>query len=178
MLQQNIEILSCEPAVWRRNRCYMAACGVADPKAVLRRAPNSLRMDHAAPSFLQRRLLLQRSLQLTAVQLYEQHPGCLTQISTERLVQRLQFMEQRGQELSCSGIMSGKHDRFLAAVGASQAEWQAWAAANPPEACPLYGWAQQAAEEEAARLTAALPPALAHAERRVHARARRKSAVP
>ena len=105
MLQQNIEILSCDRNVWQHNLCYMAACGVADPKAVLRRAPNSLRMDHAAPSFLQRRLLLQRSLQLTAVQLYEQRPSCLTRISTERLVQRLQFADQRGQELSCSGIM-------------------------------------------------------------------------
>ena len=52
------ETLGCAPAVWRRNLCYMAACGVADPKAVLRRCPHLLEFDQAAPDFLQRRLLL------------------------------------------------------------------------------------------------------------------------
>ena len=60
--------------MWRRNLCYMAACGVADPKAVLRQCPLLLHYDQAAADFVQRRLLLQRVAPLTAAQLYEQHP--------------------------------------------------------------------------------------------------------
>ncbi len=144
----------------------MAACGVSDPKAVLRQAPNLMHFDHAAAGFLQRRLLLQRCFQLSASQLYEQHPGCLTQIAAERLAQRLQFVEHCGRQLSMTSVVRAKQETFLAAVGASQAEWEAWAAANPLAACPLYRWAQQAAEEEAAQLAAALPPELAQWEPR------------
>ncbi|KAI7837657.1 hypothetical protein COHA_008519 [Chlorella ohadii] len=154
----------------------MAACGVADPKAALRRAPNLLHFDYAAAGFLQRRLLLQRCFQLTAAQLYEQHPSCLSQISVERLVQRLQFAEHRGQEGSMQCVVKAKQETFLAAVGASQAEWEAWAAASPSEACPLYGWAQQAAADEVARLAAALPPELAQGEKRPN-RFKRRSQV-
>ena len=56
--------------------------------------------------------------------------------------------------------VTGSRTLFLLALGASQGEWEAWAAANPPDACPLHCWAQQAAGEEAARLAAALPPEL------------------
>ena len=196
MLLTHPTVLGCDPAVWRRNLCYMAACGVADPKAVLRRAPNLLHFDHAAAGFLQRRLLLQRCFQLTAAQLYEQHPSYLTQTGADVLVQRLQLVEHRGQAHRLVGNAAGGGKRataspgqpainvravgrpvreFLAAVGASQAEWEAWAAANPPTACPLYGWAQQAAAEEAARLAAVLPPELAQWERCTSTRFKRKA---
>ena len=142
----------------------MAACGVADPKAVLRQHPKLLQYDHGSEAFLQFRLLLQRATGLTAAQLYEQHllyrryePAELAQ-----LAQWLLRSEQRGlsaqQRLH---LMTEKYyPELWAAVGASHAEWKAWAA-DPPPACPLYGWVQQAAAEEAARLAAALPPELA-----------------
>ncbi len=176
-------MLGCEPAVWRRNVCNMAACGVADPKAVLLKRPLLLPLDHAAPSFLQRRLLLQQAFRLTAAQLYEQRSHILPMLEPSQLAQRLQFVEQRGQAhrlvakaqggrkpaaasaatrqpaLSLVAV-TGTLQQFLPAVGASQAEWEAWAAANRPAAFPLYGWAQQAAAEEAARLAAVLPPEL------------------
>ncbi|KAI7837663.1 hypothetical protein COHA_008525 [Chlorella ohadii] len=170
MLLKSHSVLYCDPAVWWRNLCYMAACGVADPKAVLRRCPLLLHVDQAAPDFLQRRLLLQRVAQLTAPQLYEQHPGWLRQRKVPDLAQRLQFVEHRGRDAAqlLAAVLYQPLPDLLAAGGASQAEWEAWAAANPPEACPLYGWAQQAAEEEAARLAAALPPELAQWEWRPH----------
>ncbi|KAI7836218.1 hypothetical protein COHA_009899 [Chlorella ohadii] len=177
------EVLSCPPALWQRNLCGMAACGVADPNAVLLHRPQLLYKDHAAPSFLQRRLLLQRAFRLTAAQLFEGHSHRLDQLEPPAIVQRLQFVEQHGQAHrlvakakagrkpaaasaeDCQPALSlvavtGTLQQYLAAVGASQAEWEAWTAANPPAAIPLYGWAQQAAEEEAARLAAALPPEL------------------
>ncbi|PRW05900.1 acetolactate synthase isoform A [Chlorella sorokiniana] len=189
MLLRSSSALGVEPAVWQRNLRYMAACGVADPKMVLRQSPNLLHFDHGAPGFLQRRLLLQRCFQLTAAQLYGA-PSYLTQISADKLAQRLQFVEQRGQAqrlvaaapaapaipasstLKLSHLLRGV-PQFLAAMGVSQAEWEAWAAANPPAACPLYRWAQQAAAEEAVRLAAALPPELAQRERRQHSAAPR-----
>ncbi len=144
----------------------MAACGVASPKAVLLRlAPRLLHLDHAAPGFLQRRLLLQRCTRLTAVQLYEQHPSWLrNQRKVPGLAQRLQFVEHCGfgglLVVMMRYVLHEPLPTFLRAVGASRAQWEAWTAANPPAACQLYGWAQQAAEEEAARLAAALPPEL------------------
>ncbi|KAI7837672.1 hypothetical protein COHA_008533 [Chlorella ohadii] len=197
MLLKTSAVLSCDPAVWQRNLCCMAACGVADPNAVLQRAPNLLSLDHAAADFLQRRLLLQHCFQLTATQLYEQHPSYLLAAEAPALAQRLQFVQHRGQAHRLVAKASRWASRataspgqpaitvrtvgrplreFLAAVGASQAEWEAWAAANPPTACPLYCWAQQAAEEEAARLAAALPPELSQWERRLHSRSRRRGA--
>ena len=190
MLRKNIEILSCVPAVWRCNLCYMAACGVANPKAVVLQRPQLLFLDQAAASFLQRRLLLQRAFGLALGELYGQ-PHCLTLLQPGELAQRLQFVEQRGQAhrlvAKAAGgrtpaaanseerrpmltlvAVTGTQKQFLPAVGASQAEWEAWAAANPPAACPLYRWAQQAAAEEAAQLAAALPPELARYEQRQH----------
>ena len=177
MLLKSHDLVSCEPAVWQRNLCYMAACGVADPKAALKRCPLLLSRDHATPDFVQRRLLLQRCFQLTAAQLYEQHPAWLRHRKVPDLAQRLQFVEHRGRQLSQTSVVRAKQNAFLAAVGASQAEWEAWAAANPPSACPLYGWAQQAAAEEAARLAAALPLELAQFERPNKSTARSKVAV-
>ena len=192
MLLKNAAVLGCDPDVWRRNLCYMAACGVADPQAVLLQRPQLVHLDHAAASFVQRRLLLQHAFGLAAGQLYEQ-PHFLIRLEPGELAQRLQFVEHRGQAhrlvakaagggqgaaaslgkqqpvLSLNAVTRGL-DRFLPAVGASQAEWEAWAAANPPDACPLHVWAQQAAEEEAAWLAAALPPELAQAERRQHSK--------
>ncbi len=179
MVLKSPETLGCDPAVWWCNLCHMAACGVADTKAVLRQFPLLLPVDHASPDFLQRRLMLQRVAQLSAAQLYERHPGWLLRRKVPDLVQRLHFVEHRGQDAAhllvyaLYRLLQG----FLAAVGASQAEWEAWAAANPPAACPLYRWAQQAAEEEAARLAAALPPELAQFELKPHTHFRRK-AVP
>ena len=163
MLLKNPSALNCDPAVWRRNLCYMAACGVGDPKAVLRQGPYLLHVDHATADFLQRRLLLQRVAQLTVAQLYEQHPGWLLRRKVPDLAQRLHFVEQRGCDVRqlLYRVLHGPLAQLLAAVGASEAEWAAWAAANPPAACPLYSWAQQAAADEAARLAAALPPELA-----------------
>ena len=159
MLLKSPAALGCDTAVWRRNLCYMAACGVADPKAVLRQCPLLLCINQAAPLFQQRRLLLQHVAQLTAAQLYEQHPTWLLRRKVPALAQRLHFVEHRGQDmrqlLSCA--LNEPTKGFLAAVGASQAEWAAWAATNPPKACPLYGWVQREAAKEAARLTAALP---------------------
>ena len=187
------DLLGCPPTVWRRNLCYMAACGVADPQAVLQHRPELFSVDQAAPAFLQRRLLLQQAFRSTAAQLYAR-PHCLLNLEAPELAQRLRFVEQRGQahrlvatatrgrkprgaigqeRLPALSLVTVTGDSFLLALGASQAEWEAWAAANPPEACPLYRWAQQAAEEEAARLAAALPPELARYEPRVHARYRR-----
>ncbi len=177
------DILGCPPAVWRRNLCYVAACGVADPRALLLRTPILLYQDHAAADFLQRRLMLQRAFRLSAAQLYERHYHRLTYLGPPELARRLQFVEQRRQAhrlvakaeggrkpaaataeerrpvLSMVAV-TGTLQQFLPAVGASQAEWEAWAAANRPAAFPLYIWAQQAAAEEAARLAAALPPEL------------------
>ena len=199
MLLKSRSVLECDAAVWRRSLCYMAACGVADPKAVLRHAPGLLPCDHAAVEFLQRRLLLQRAFGRTAAQLYGQHCYRLVRLVPTELAQRLQFVQHCGQAhrlmakaargpkpaaasaeerrpvLSLVAVTSTL-ERFLAAVGASQAEWEAWAAANPPAACPLYHWAQQAATEEAARLAAALPPELAAYEPRQHWAARRRRA--
>ena len=167
MLLKNPSALSCDPAVWRRNLCYMAACGVVDPKAVLRQCPILVHVDHAAPDFLQRRVLLQRVAQLTATQLYEQHPSWLLRRKVPDLAQRLHFVEHRGydarQLLWC--VLHEPQKDYLVAVAASQEEWEAWAAASSPEACPLY-WVQQVAAEEAARLAAALPPELAQIESR------------
>ena len=162
MLLKTPETLGCDPAVWRRNLCCMAACGVADPKAVLQRFPLLLSLDQAAPDFLQRWLMQQRVAQLSAAQLYEQHPAWLRHRKVPDLAQRLHFVEQRGRDAAqlLSFVLYKPLLVLLAAVGASQAEWEAWAAANPTAACPLYRWAQQAAEEEAARLAAALPPEL------------------
>ncbi len=185
--------LECAPAVWHRNLCYMAACSVADPKAVLLKRPRLLYLDQAAPSFLQRRLLLQWAFRLTAAQLYVQQPSYLDAPVPQALAQRLQYVEHRGQAhrlvakasrgrkpatasaeerqpaLSMAAV-TNTWELFLPAVGASQAQWEAWAAANPPAACPLFAWAQQAAAEEAARLAAALPPELAQLERQPHPR--------
>ena len=179
MLLKNHSVLECAPGVWRRNLCYMATCGVADPKAVLRHAPLLLHVDHVAADFLQRRLLLQQVAQLTAVQLYEQHPSWLMHRTVPELAQRLQFVEQRGRSSMQRLLVNVLHKplpQLLTALGASQAEWEAWAAANPPATCPLYRWAQQAAAEEAARLAAALPPELAQHEQRVHSQYGRRSA--
>ena len=191
MLLKSHSVLGCDATVWRRNLCYMAACGVADPIAVLRHAPGLLHYDHAAAEFLQRRLLLQRAFRLTAAQLYEQHCYRLVYLAPTELVQRLQFVqhcdqasrlvakaargskpaaasaEERRAALSLVAV-TGNLERFLPTVGASQAEWEAWAAANPPAACPLYSWAQLEAAEEAAQLAAALPPELAAYEPRQH----------
>jgi len=200
MLLKNHSTLNCDPTVWRRNLCYMAACGVADPHAVLGQAPILLHFDHAAADFLQRRLMLQHFFQMTAAQLYEQHPRCFVRICVERLAQRLQFVEQRGQAhrlvakaangggWAATGgeeqqpalslrTVAGEPERFLAAMGASQAEWEAWAASNPPAACQLFGWAQQAAAEEAARLAVALPPELAQWEKQPHSLRRKGAAI-
>ncbi len=192
MLLSSHSALACGPAVWRRNLCYMAACGVADPKAVLRQWALLLHVDQAAPDFLQRRLMLQRCFRLTAAQLYEQQAGYLVVGEAPALAQRLQFVEQRGQAhrlvakttggrkpLTASPGQSAITVRavgrplreFLAVVGASQAEWEAWAAANPAAACLLHGWAQQAAAEEAAQLAAVLPPELAQWQPRQHSSA-------
>ncbi|PRW05909.1 RNA polymerase sigma factor [Chlorella sorokiniana] len=89
--------LGVDPAIWQHNLCYMAACGVADPKTVLRQRPRVLSFDPAAAGFLQRRLLLQRCFQLTAAQLYEQQPSYLVLATAPDLAQRLQFVEHRGQ---------------------------------------------------------------------------------
>jgi hypothetical protein len=161
-------VLGVEPALWQRNLCIMAACGVADPKAVLQECPLLLPLDYAAPTFVQRRLLLQRVTQLTAAQLYEQHPAWLHHRKVPDLAQRLRFMEHRGSDVQqhIHKTLTKPLRVFLPALRASQAEWEAWAATNPPNACPLYRWAQQVAAEEAARLAAALPPELAQRERR------------
>ena len=183
MLKKTHNVLSCEPGVCRRNLLYMAACGVADPAAVLQQRPQLLPCDHAASGSIESRLVLLRCFRLTAAQLFEGHPGCLAVLKTPVLAQRLQFVEQRGQahrlvakaarsrkQRSASSeerrpaltlvAVTGPLPGFLAAVGASKQEWEAWAAANPAKACPLYRWAQQAAAEEAQRLAAALPPEL------------------
>ncbi len=175
MLLKSPETLECASAVWRRNLCCMAACGVADLHAVLRRQPTLLPRDHAAPDFLQRRLILQHVAQLSAAQLYEQHPAWLRHRIVPDLAQRLQFVQHRGRDTAqlLVVVLHKPLPNLLAAVGASQAEWEAWAATNPPAACPLYGWAQQAAEEEAARLAAALPPELAQWEPRQHSAGRK-----
>ena len=190
MLSKCPHILSCDTIVWRRNLCYMAACGVADPKAVLRQCPLLLYVDHAAPNFLQRRLLLQRAFGLTATQLYAR-PQLLRSLEPTELAQRLQFVQHCGQahRLVAKAARGGKPvpasaeerrpalslyavsrnlEVFLPTVGASEAEWEAWAAANPPAACPLYSWAQQAAADEAARLAAVLPPELVGYEPQQH----------
>ena len=180
-LMKQPEALSCSPTVWRRNLCYMTACGVADPTALLLRIPNLLYKDHAAAGFLQRRLLLQRAFGLTPAQLYEQHSARMSALGSPELAQRLQFVEHWGQthrlvakaargpkpaaasakeRLPALSLYAVTAERFLQAVGASQAEWEVWSAANLPEACPLYRWAQQTAADEAARLAAALPPEL------------------
>ena len=160
--------LHCDATVWRRNLCFMAACGVADPKAVLRQCPLLLPVDQAAPDFVQRRLLLLRVAQLTAAQLYEQQPTWLLRQKVPDLARRLQFLQHRGQEmrqlLSC--VLHQSQKDYLAAVGASQAEWEAWTARHPPEIFSLYRWALQEAAEAAAQLAAALPPELVPRRRR------------
>ncbi|PRW05898.1 adenylate cyclase [Chlorella sorokiniana] len=176
MLIKRLYVVACDPMVWRRNLCVMAAFGVADPRAVLRQCPYLLLHDHAAPTFVQRRLMLQRCTQLTAAQLYEQHPRWLYHRKVPDLAQRLQFVEHCGSDMRqlMVYVLFEPLKDLLPAVGASQAEWEAWAAVNPPAACPLYRWAQQAAAEEAARLAATLPPELAQRERRLHSLTQRK----
>ena len=170
--------LYCDATVWRRNLCYMAACGVADPKAVLQQCPLLLHVDHADADFLQRRLLLLRVAQLTAAQLYGQHPRWLRHRKVSDLAQRLHFVEHRGQDMQrlLYRVLYEPLAKVVAAVGASQAEWAVCAAANPPVACPLYGWAQQVAAEEVARLAAALPPELVQWQPRQQVRNRRTDA--
>ena len=92
------------------------------------------------------------------------------------LVQRLQYVRQRGCDVRplLQFVLYHTLASYLAAVGASQAEWEAWTAANPPAACPLYRWVQREAAEEAARLTTALPPERAAFEPRQHSAAKRK----
>lgn len=65
-LMHEPEVLSCPPAVWRRDLCNIG--GLQRGGAVQQYK------DHAAPSFLQCSLLLQQAFQLTAAQLYEHHP--------------------------------------------------------------------------------------------------------
>ena len=176
MLNRNPAALEVEPGLWRRNLRYMAACGMADPIAVLGQCPQLLHRDQAAADFLQRRLVRQRCAELTAAQLYEQHPGWLRHCKVPDLAQRLHFVEQRCRDVRPLVYPALIHrlDQFLAIVGASKQEWDAWAAGHPAAAWPLYHWAQQAAEEEAQRLAAAVPPEL-----RQHSAARqfRKAAV-
>ena len=97
MVKRSPDTLNCDASVWRCNLRYMEACGVADPVAVLYLGPRLLHHNHAAPDFVARRLLLQRYWGLSAAQLYERHAGFLTQLKVERLVQRLQYVEHRGQ---------------------------------------------------------------------------------
>ena len=162
MLKSNPAALHCEPGVWRRNLRYMAACGVADPAAVLQHAPLLLHRNQAAADFLQRRLMLQRCAGLTAAQLYERHPSWLRHRKVPDLAQRLHFVEQRGGDVGAllPAVLYDRLPTFLAAAGASEEEWEAWAAVHPPAAWPLYRWAQHAAAAEALRLAAVLPPEL------------------
>ncbi|PRW05917.1 superkiller viralicidic activity 2-like 2 isoform B [Chlorella sorokiniana] len=180
MLLKSPEVPQCDSMVWQRNLCVMAACGVADPKAVLLRCPWLLPLDHVASEMMQRRLLLQHCTQLTAAQLYAQHPDWLRRRKVPDLAQRLQFVEHRGRDMRqlLTYLLYRSLKDFLPAMGASQAEWAAWAAANPPNACSLYCWAQQAAAEEAARLAAALPPELAHSPPGAALLARAKAMSP
>ena len=193
-------ILGCAPEVWRRNLVYMEACGVSGPSEVLAEHCKLVNLDHAAPAFLQRRLLLQRGFGLTPAQLYGQRAWSLSESTAPALAQRLQFVQHRGQlqRLAATGLTGGAASRLpphqrplslrlllvgeqadlLEAVGATAGDWASWAAANPPEECALYREAQQAAEAEAARLTAALPHELQAWQPKPNSRkgARRKSA--
>ncbi|PRW05914.1 hypothetical protein C2E21_9412 [Chlorella sorokiniana] len=179
MVLKSPEVPQCDSMVWQRNLCVMAACGVADPTAVLRQCPLLLHHDHAGPTFVQRRLILQQCTQLTAAQLYEQHPRWLYHRKVPDLAQRLQFVEHCGSDMRqlMVYVLFEPLKDLLPAVGASQAKWEAWAAANPPAACPLFRWAQQSAAEEAARLAAALPPELAQWVPQQYPRGRRAAAA-
>jgi hypothetical protein len=64
---RNAAALSFDTSVWQRNLLYMAACGVGNARAVLLKTPLLLPLDHAAPDFVARRLLLQRCTGLSAV---------------------------------------------------------------------------------------------------------------
>ena len=171
--------LKCAPEVWRRNLHILSACGVRDPRATLAASPLLLHVDHAAPAFLQRRLLLQRGFGLTAAQLYGEQAYALLYLEPAELAQRLQFVQHRGQQhrlaakaprrtrlppaqrpLGLRSLQRLEAPAFAAALGATGAEWEAWATGSPPEACPLYREVQLEAQQEAARLAAALPPDL------------------
>ncbi|KAI3427374.1 hypothetical protein D9Q98_010290 [Chlorella vulgaris] len=179
---RNSSSLNCDPSVWQRNMLYMAACGVGDAQAVLLKNPILLHLDHAAPDFVARRLLLQQCIELSAAQLYQQHAFHLIRLQVKQLALRLQYVEHRqsllddGQQLArrvawpwplCQLTYNLQHKTynpgFLAALGSSQQEWNVFAAAHPAGSGPVWEWAQQEAGAEVQRLVGVLPPELQQA---------------
>lgn len=188
--------LKCAPEVWRRNLLFMRACGVADPAAALAASPLLLHLDHSAPPFLERRLLLQRGFGLTAAQLYEGQAYALLYLEPAELAQRLHFVRHCGQQhrlaakaptrtslppeqrlLGLRSLQRLKPPALAAALGATEAEWAAWAAQNPPQGCAPYLGVRQEAADEAARLAAALPPELREWQPQPFKRTQRRQAA-
>jgi hypothetical protein len=149
---------------------YMAACGVGDAQAVLLKNPILLHLDHAAPDFVARRLLLQQCTELSAAQLYQQHAFHLIRLQVKQLALRLQYVEHRqpslddGQQQARRVIWPWPSHKlifslegFLAALGSSQQEWDVFVAAHPAGSGPVWEWAQQEAGAEVQRLAGVLP---------------------
>ena len=110
---RNICSLNVPPEHWRRTLCIMAARGVEDPEAVMAANPALLHLDHAAPSFLERSLLLERHFPLTPAQLYKQHAHCLRNGTPEDIALRLLYVR--------------RHDNQCLLVASKQLERRLWA---------------------------------------------------
>jgi hypothetical protein len=177
---RSVSSLNCDASVWQRNQHFMGACGVGNAQALLLKTPRLLYLDHAAPDFVARRLLLQRYTGLSASQLYQKYAHSLIQIQLEQLALRLQYVQHRqsllddGQQQAIRVAWPGRLFRltyslegFLATLGSSQQEWEVFTAAHPAGSGPVWEWAQEAAGREVQRLLEVLPAELQQASAEV-----------
>jgi hypothetical protein len=191
---RKLDSLSVAPKRWQHNLHIMAACGVEDPAAVMAATPKLVQLDHAAPNFLERRLLLQRHFGLTPAQLYTQHVYCLCQGTPEHIALRLRFLkaerdrllvgnkqlvlqqwrqrqralptDEQPQYISLLDIT--RNGLFYTAAGVTVEQLSQFAAEHPTN--PILQWAQAAAQHEGQGLDAVVPPQPA---KQLHTRQRR-----
>ena len=185
MLLKSNTCLGVAPEHWQRGLHIMAASCVGDPVAVMAANPRLLPLDHAAPSFVQRSMLLQRFFSLTAAQLYEQHAHCLCNGSTADIALRLLFVTEqpsgkvllvvdkrleRGRQRQLADPAADqprlvnisviiKNGAFLAAAGVTAEQLRQFAAVHPVNL--LLERAQEEARQELQRLEAVVGPAQA-----------------
>ncbi|KAI3427365.1 hypothetical protein D9Q98_010281 [Chlorella vulgaris] len=173
---RNVMALNCDTRVWQRSQLYMGACGVCNAQAVLLKTPRLLHLDHAAPDFGARRLLLQQFTGLSAAQLYQQHAAYILRLPVEQLAMRLHYVGRRqslhdDKKQQARGViwpwplhkLTYSLEEFMAALGSSQQEWDAFTAVHPAGSGPVWEWAQQEAGLEVQRLVGGLPPELQQA---------------
>ena len=184
---KNIHSLNVPSEHWRRTLSIMATRGVEDPEAVMAANPRLLHLDHAAPSFLERSLLLERHFSLTPAQLYKQHAYCLCKGTPEDIALRLLYVLRPGNQCLLVASKQLERRRWREQQRALPTEQRT---SLPPQwislsdviygssfyeaagvmaeqlgqfaaehrTNPILEWAQAAARQELQRLDAAVPP--------------------